>query len=60
MSSAVDLDDTAVRYTFLDETDRLPEVVATSRTLEEGEGNTDIRQRGKINGTIDLRKLLHD
>jgi hypothetical protein len=59
MPGALDLDDAAVRYMFLDETGRSPEMVATSRTLEEGERNTDPRQRGKINGTIDLRKLLH-
>ena len=59
MSGALDLDDAAVRYMFLDETVRLPEVVTSSRTLEEGERNTDPRQRGKISGTIELRKLLY-
>lgn len=59
MSDALDLDDAAVRYMSLDETVRLLEVVASSRTFDEGERNTDPRQRGKINGAIELRKLFH-
>ena len=59
MSDALDLDDAAVRYMLLDETVRLPEVVASSRTFDEGERNTDPRQGGKISGAIELRKLFH-
>jgi hypothetical protein len=59
MSDALDLEDAAVRYMLLDETVRLPEVVASSRTFDEGERTTDPRQGGNICGAIELGKLLH-
>jgi hypothetical protein len=59
MSDTIDLDDVALRYVLVHETDRLLEVVATSGTLDEGERSADPRERATINGTIQFGKLLH-